>query len=342
MAYEFAEIEKRWRQHWEDTGLYRSEIDPSRSKHYALTMLPYTSGDLHIGHWYAIVPSDVRARYMRMKGHNVLFPIGFDAFGLPAENAAIQRGIHPAKWTLDNVERMRGQLKTMGAMFDWTREAITCLPEYYRWTQWLFLKFYANGLAYREKAPVDWCPQCNTTLAREQVWGEDRHCERCDTPVIKKDLDQWLFRITKYVEELLDFSKIEWPDRVQAMQENWIGRSEGVEFEMRVKNSESSFRVFTTRPDTIFGMSFAVLAPEHPLVDEITSPEQREAVRAYCVKAERQSEIERLSMDKEQDGVFTGAYAINPMNNADVPIYIADYVLLQLWDRSHYGCACTR
>jgi leucyl-tRNA synthetase len=329
MAYEFAEIEKKWRQRWENCGLYRSEIDSSRPKHYALTMLPYTSGDLHIGHWYAIVPSDVRARYMRMKGHNVLFPIGFDAFGLPAENAAIQRGIHPAKWTLGNVERMRGQLKTMGAMFDWTREAITCLPEYYRWTQWLFLKFYANGLAYREKAPVDWCPQCNTTLAREQVWGEDRHCERCDTPVIKKDLDQWLFRITRYAEELLDFSEIAWPDRVQTMQENWIGRSEGVEFEMRVKNSESSFRVFTTRPDTIFGMSFAVLAPEHPLVDEITAPDQREAVKAYCVKASRQSEIERLSVDKEQDGVFTGAYAINPMNNADVPIYIADYVLLQ-------------
>ena len=329
MAYEFAEIEKKWRQRWEDTGLYRSEIDPSRPKHYALTMLPYTSGDLHIGHWYAIAPSDVRARYMRMKGHNVLFPIGFDAFGLPAENAAIQRGIHPAKWTLDNVERMREQLKTMGAMFDWTREAITCLPEYYRWTQWLFLKFYANGLAYREKVAVDWCPQCNTTLAREQVWGEDRHCERCDTPVIKKNLEQWLFRITEYAEELLDFSEIEWPDRVKAMQENWIGRSEGVEFEMRVKNSESSFRVFTTRPDTIFGMSFAVLAPEHPLVDEITAPDQREAVKAYCVKTERQSEIERLSVDKEQDGIFTGAYAINPMNNADVPIYIADYVLLQ-------------
>ncbi|MYD59928.1 MAG: leucine--tRNA ligase [Gemmatimonadetes bacterium] len=329
MAYEFAEIEKKWRQRWEDTGLYRSEIDSCRPKHYALTMLPYTSGDLHIGHWYAIAPSDVRARYMRMKGHNVLFPIGFDAFGLPAENAAIQRGIHPAKWTLDNVERMREQLKTMGAMFDWTREAITCLPEYYRWTQWLFLKFYANGLAYREKAPVDWCPQCNTTLAREQVWGEDRHCERCDTPVIKKDLDQWLFRITRYAEELLDFSEIVWPDRVQTMQENWIGRSEGVEFEMRVKNSESSFRAFTTRPDTIFGMSFAVLAPEHPLVDEITAPDQREVVKAYCAKASRQSEIERLSADKEQDGVFTGAYAINPMNNADVPIYIADYVLLQ-------------
>ncbi|MXX11949.1 MAG: leucine--tRNA ligase [Gemmatimonadetes bacterium] len=329
MAYEFATIEKKWRQRWEDTGLYRSEIDSCRPKHYALTMLPYTSGDLHIGHWYAIAPSDVRARYMRMKGHNVLFPIGFDAFGLPAENAAIQRGIHPAKWTLDNVERMREQLKTMGAMFDWTREAITCLPEYYRWTQWLFLKFYANGLAYREKAPVDWCPQCNTTLAREQVWGEDRHCERCDTPVIKKDLDQWLFRITRYAEELLDFSEIVWPDRVQTMQENWIGRSEGVEFEMRVKNSESSFRAFTTRPDTIFGMSFAVLAPEHPLVDEITAPDQREVVKAYCAKASRQSEIERLSADKEQDGVFTGAYAINPMNNADVPIYIADYVLLQ-------------
>ena len=329
MAYEFAEIEKKWRQRWEDSALYRCRVDPKRPKHYALTMLPYTSGDLHMGHWYALVPPDVRARYMRMKGYNVLFPIGFDAFGLPAENAAIQRGIHPAKWTLDNVERMRGQLKTMGAMFDWEREIITCVSEYYKWTQWLFLKFYAEGLAYREKVRVDWCPKCNTTLAREQVWGDDRHCERCNTPVIRKNLEQWLFRITQYAEELLNFSKISWPDRVQAMQKNWIGRSEGVEFEMRVKNSDASFRVFTTRADTIFGVSFAVLAPEHRLVDAITSPEQREAVKAYCAKASRQSEKDRLSLARERDGVFTGAYAINPMNGAEVPIYVADYVLPQ-------------
>ena len=329
MAYEFAEIEKKWRQRWEDTALYRSGVDPKRPKHYALAMLPYTSGDLHIGHWYALVPPDVRARYMRMKGYNVLYPIGFDAFGLPAENAAIKRGIHPAKWTMDNVEHMRGQLKTMGAMFDWEREIITCSPEYYKWTQWLFLKFYANGLAYRKKSPVDWCPKCNTTLAREQVWGEDRHCERCNTPVIKKNLDQWLFRITQYAEELLDFSKIAWPDRVRAMQENWIGRSEGVAFEMRVKDSSASFRVFTTRADTIFGVSFAVLAPEHRLVDAIAAPDRREAVQAYCAAADRQSEKDRLALDRERDGVFTGAYAINPMNDAEVPIYVADYVLPQ-------------
>lgn len=329
MAYEFAEIEKKWRQRWTDSALYRCEIDPKRPKHYALAMLPYTSGDLHIGHWYALVPPDVRARYMRMKGYNVLFPIGFDAFGLPAENAAIQRGIHPAKWTMDNVEHMRGQLKTMGAMFDWEREIITCLPDYYKWTQWLFLKFYANGLAYRKKSPVDWCPKCNTTLAREQVWGEDRHCERCNTPVIKKNLDQWLFRITQYAEELLDFSKVAWPDRVHAMQENWIGRSEGVEFEMRVKHADASFRVFTTRADTIFGVSFAVLAPEHRLVDAITSPDQRAVVKAYCAAADRQTEKDRLSLDRDRDGVFTGAYAINPMNGAEVPIYVADYVLPQ-------------
>ncbi|MDP6775748.1 MAG: leucine--tRNA ligase, partial [Candidatus Latescibacteria bacterium] len=326
-GYDFASIEQKWRTRWEESGLYRSVRQPGQPKHYALTMLPYTSGDLHIGHWYAIAPSDVRARWMRMRGHNVLFPIGFDAFGLPAENAAIQRGIHPHTWTLDNVERMREQLKTMGTMFDWEREAITCLPEYYRWSQWLFLKLYGNGLAYRHMSPVDWCPQCNTTLAREQVWGDDRHCERCSTPVVKKDLEQWFLRITKYAEELLDFSKIEWPERVMTMQKNWIGRSEGVEFEMHVKDSDRSFRVFTTRADTIFGVTFAVLAPEHPLVSEVTTEAQQIEVEAYQLEADRQSEIERLALDTERDGVFTGAYAINPMNDAEVPIYIADYVL---------------
>jgi len=221
------EIEPKWQERWEEDELYRSTIDPDKPKHYALTMLPYPSGNLHIGHWYAIAPSDVRARYMRMQGYNVLFPMGFDAFGLPAENAAIQRGIHPHEWTLSNIDNMRRQLKTMGTMIDWKREIISCLPGYYRWTEWFFLKLYEMGLAYRKKAPVDFCPKCNTTLAREQVWGEDRHCERCGTPVIKKELSQWFWRITDYAEELLDFSQIDWPDRVRTMQANWIGRSEG-------------------------------------------------------------------------------------------------------------------
>ena len=325
--YQPDEVERKWQQRWAEDRLYEVAEDERRPKYYALTMFPYTSGDLHIGHWYAMAPSDVRARWMRMRGYNVLFPIGFDAFGLPAENAAIQRNIHPFEWTMDNIDRMRGQLKTMGTMFDWEREAITCVPEYYRWTQWLFLQFYKHGLAYRQKAPVDWCPKCNTTLAREQVWGEDRHCERCETPVVIKELDQWLFRITNYAEELLDFSKIEWPERVVTMQRNWIGRSEGVEFEMRLKGSERSFRVFTTRPDTTFGVTFAVLAPEHALVGQITTEERREDVADYVDKASRRSEIERLAADAERDGVFTGACAINPMNDQEVPIYIADYVL---------------
>ncbi|MBK36245.1 MAG: leucine--tRNA ligase [Gemmatimonadetes bacterium] len=325
--YDFKSAEDKWQTRWTESDIYRSVIDKSKPKHYAVTMLPYTSGDLHIGHWYAMAPSDVRARWMRMRGYNVLFPIGFDAFGLPAENAAIQRNIHPASWTYKNVDTMRRQIQSMGAMFDWKREAVTCAPEYYRWSQWLFLQFYKNELAYKQLSPVDWCPQCNTTLAREQVWGEDRHCERCNTPVIKKDLNQWYLRITDYAEELLDFSRIEWPDRVQAMQTNWIGRSEGVEFEMQVAGHEDSFRVFTTRPDTIFGVTFAVLAPEHGLVDTITTESQKAEVEAYREAASRQTEIERLSTEKERDGVFTGAHAVHPFTGEGVPIYVADYVL---------------
>ncbi len=322
------EIESKWQKKWEDDGLYRTSEDTDKEPFYLLTMYPYPSGDLHIGHWYAMAPSDVKARYLRMKGYNVFFPIGFDAFGLPAENAAIKHGIHPYKWTYRNIENMRHQLRSMGAMWAWDREAVTCDPEYYKWTQWFFLQLYKNGLAYRTKAPVDWCPSCNTTLAREQVWGEDRHCERCGTPVIKKELDQWLFRITNYAEELLDFSKIDWPERVKVMQTNWIGRSEGLEFDLSIKGSEKKIRVFTTRADTVYGMTFTVLAPEHPLVDELTTPECREEVEAYKLKAARQSEIERLATDKMQEGVFIGAYAINPMNDAEMPIYIADYVLM--------------
>ncbi|MBC7232212.1 MAG: leucine--tRNA ligase [Chloroflexi bacterium] len=321
-------IEPKWQKKWEVDHLYHAREDDPRPKFYFLTMLPYTSGDLHIGHWYAMAPSDAKARYTRMKGYNVMFPIGFDAFGLPAEEAAIKHGIHPYKWTMANIERMRGQLKSMGAMWDWEREAITCDPSYYKWTQWFFLKFYEHGLAYRAMAPVDWCPHCNTSLAREQVWGEDRHCERCGTPVIKKDLEQWFFRITKYAEELLDFSKIDWPERVVTMQKNWIGRSEGVRFDLGIKGSPKKIPVFTTRPDTVFGMTFAVLSPEHPLVDELTTPEHRAEVEAYQFKARRMAEIDRLSTERERDGVFIGTYAINPMNGEEVPLYIADYVLM--------------
>jgi leucyl-tRNA synthetase len=333
------DIEKKWQKKWEDDKLYRSVIDHSKPKHYALTMLPYPSGDLHIGHHYAMSPSDVRARYMRMKGYNVLFPIGFDAFGLPAENAAIQRGIHPHKWTLSNIDNMRRQLRSMGAMFDWEREAISCLPGYYRWSEWFFLKLYDMGLAYRKKSPVDFCPKCNTTLAREQVWGEDRHCERCETPVVKKELDQWFWRITDYADELLDFSQIDWPERVVTMQTNWIGRSEGADVTFPIADSPSPAKrergaggegitVFTTRPDTLWGATFMVLAPEHPLVDKLTTPEHREAVAEYQFQASRQSEIERLSTEKEKTGVFIGAYAINPVNDARIPIWIADYVMM--------------
>ncbi len=326
--YNPAGIEAKWQQHWEESGLYRTVEDPNRPKFYFLTMLPYPSGDLHIGHWYAMTPSDARARYMRMRGYNVFFPIGFDAFGLPAENAAIRHGIHPKKWTYENIARMREQLRSMGAMWAWDREAITADPEYYRWTQWFFVQFYRRGLAYRKDAPVDFCPTCNTTLAREQVWGEDRHCERCGTPVIKKRLEQWFFKITDYAEELLDFSQIDWPERIRLMQTNWIGRSEGANVTFLSERGDEIV-VYTTRPDTLWGATFMVLAPEHPLVEKLTTPACREAVSEYQYFAARQSEIERLAVDKEKTGVFIGAYAINPVNQERIPIWIADYVLME-------------
>ena len=329
--YDPQAIESKWQRRWEEDALYCTPDSSDRPKFFFLTMYPYPSGDLHIGHWYAEAPADTKARYLRMRGYNVLFPIGFDAFGLPAENAAIRNGIHPYRWTIANIERMRGQLKQMGAMFDWSREIVTCLPEYYRWNQWFFLQFYRRGLAYRQRSPVDWCPTCNTTLAREQVWGEERRCERCDTPVIKRDLEQWFLRITDYAEELLDFSRLDWPERVTTMQRNWIGRSEGAEVAFALENGvadATEIRVFTTRPDTIFGVSFMVLAPEHPLVPQITSASQRDQVDAYAERARRQTEIDRLATDREKTGVFTGAYCRNPFNGEQVPIFVADYVLL--------------
>ena len=320
------EIEPRWQQRWADDRLYEADEDDPRPKWYALTMFPYTSGDLHIGHWYAMAPSDAHARFKRMQGYNVLHPMGFDAFGLPAENAAIKHGIHPFKWTMDNVERMRGQLKRMGSVYDWRREVITCLPQYYKWTQWFFLKLYQGGLAYRGKAPVNWCPRCQTVLANEQVVGEGE-CERCGTPVARTDLEQWFFRITRYADELLDFGGIQWPERIPTMQRNWIGRSEGVEIKFGLEDG-GEFSVFTTRPDTIYGVTFVVFSPEHPLVPQLTTAGQRDEVQRYIEQARRQSDIERTSTDKEKSGVFTGSYAVNRLNGERVPIWIADYVLM--------------
>jgi len=326
-TYNPDQIEPKWQQKWDADGLYHADIDESKPKFYALTMLPYPSGDLHIGHWYAMSPSDARARYKRMQGFNVLFPIGFDAFGLPAENAAISRRIHPKEWTYSNIENMRRQLKSMGAMFDWRREAISADPKYYRWTQWFFKQFFNNDLAYQKEAPVDFCPQCNTTLAREQVHGEDRHCERCGTPVIKKNLKQWFFRTTNYADELLDFSGLDWPEQVMTLQTNWINRSEGASVIFKTEQGDD-IEVFTTRPDTLWGATFMVLAPEHPLVKKITTMAQQTQVRDYQEQAKRMGDIQRETVDREKTGVFTGGYAINPVNNERIPIWIADYVLM--------------
>jgi leucyl-tRNA synthetase len=336
--YQPSEFEEKWAARWEELGLNIARDDDPRPKYYNLVMFPYPSGDLHIGHWYNYTGADIFGRFMRMRGYNVMQPLGFDAFGLPAENAAIKRNIQPRVWTLDNIARMQKQLRRMGAGWDWSREVITCLPDYYRWTQWVFLQFYKHGLAYRTKAPANFCPTCNTTLANEQVVGGT--CERCHTPVERREIDQWLFRITKYADELLRFDGLDWPEKTKLMQTNWIGRSEGAEVRFtasipkenrkRGQRATVEIPVFTTRPDTIYGVTFFVLAPEHPLVEKLTAPEQREAVAAYVEQARRESEIERMSADKSRakTGVPLGSYVTNPVSGAKVPILIADYVLM--------------
>jgi leucyl-tRNA synthetase len=331
--YEPTEIEPCWQARWQELGMHRTDLDDSsRRRFYLLTMYDYPSGDLHIGHWYVKTPTDAIGRFRRMSGDNVFMPVGFDAFGLPAENAAIRSGVQPRAWTLRNVEKMRAQLRTMGAAWDWDAEVITCNPDYYRWNQWFFLKFLEADLAYRQMAPVDWCPN-DGVLAREQVEGADRVCWRCGTPVVKRDLEQWFFRTTKYADELLDFSDIEWPEPIRIMQTNWIGRSEGAEITFTVAPDDSQpggdqITVFTTRPDTLFGATFMVLAPEHALVEKLTHPGQRDEVEAYRYEARRKSEIDRLAADREKSGVALGASAINPINGERIPIWIADYVLL--------------
>ena len=330
LRYNPTEIDGKWQQRWERDGIYRLRADDPRPKWYEMPMYPYPSGDLHVGHWYMYAPSDCHARFRRMQGYNVLHPMGFDAFGLPAENAAIQRGIHPYTWTMDNIENMRGQLRSIGAMYDWDREIICCLPEYYRWNQWFFLKLYEKGLAYRANAPVVWCSSCNTVLANEQVLNG--RCERCETVVARRDLEQWFFRITDYADQLLDFGGlVDWPEKILTMQRNWIGRSQGVEIGFDISHcglGEKEIRTFTTRIDTIFGVTFMVLAPEHPLVEKLTTPERRSEVEAYVQQARQQTEIERLSAEGEKTGAFLGTHAVNRLNGEQAPIFIADYALM--------------
>lgn len=320
-------IDKKWQDKWAESGIYKFDPNKEGEKLYVLEMFSYPSGSqLHAGHWFNYGPVDSWARFKRMQGYNVFQPMGFDAFGLPAENFAIKTGIHPQDSTIKNIAKMEEQLKAMGAMFNWDNEVVTCSPEYYKWTQWLFLKLYEKGLAYRKKAPVNWCPSCQTVLANEQV--VDGACERCSTEVTKKDLTQWFFKITDYADELLDkLDGLDWPEKTVAMQKHWIGRSIGSQVNFKVKDSDLSFDVFTTRVDTLCGVSYVVLAPENPLVDKIVSKEQKEAVEEYKEEAKKQSDIERQSISREKTGVFTGAYAIHPLTGKEVPIWVGDYVL---------------
>lgn len=320
-------IDKKWQKIWEESGAFKFKEDENKKKLYVLEMFSYPSGSkLHAGHWFNYGPTDSWARMKKLQGYNVFQPMGFDAFGLPAENFAIKTGIHPMDSTLKNIKTMEEQLKAMGAMFNWDHEVVTCDPDYYKWTQWLFLQLYKNGLAYRKKAPVNWCPSCMTVLANEQV--VDGNCERCGTAVIKKDLTQWFFKITQYADELLDgLEELDWPEKTKAMQKHWVGRSYGSSVEFKVKDMDLNFEVFTTRVDTLFGVTYVVFAPENSLVDVLTTPENKEKVEAYIEQAKNQSEIDRQSLTREKTGVFTGSYALNPTNGREIPIYVGDYVL---------------
>ncbi len=327
MKYDFGAIEKKWQSFWETNKVYKIDFNDRRNKLYCLVMFLYPSADkLHIGHWYNFAPTDTWARYKKLNGFNVFEPIGYDAFGLPAENYAIKTGVHPQDSTDNNIAVIRQQLKAMGAMYDFDFEVDTSKPQYYRWTQWVFLQLYKRGLAYRNNAPVNWCPQDQTVLANEQV--VDGTCERCGTPVIRKDMTQWFFKITAYADRLLEgLDRIDWPERTKLMQRNWIGRSEGVEIVFKIDGSGEVIRVFTTRPDTLFGATYVVLAPEHPLVRQVTTPAYKSKVEEYVDYVAHENEIERTSTSKEKTGVPTGAYAINPINDEKIPIWIADYVL---------------
>ncbi len=323
-------IEKKWQKKWAEDHAYKTELDRSKPEYYVLEMFPYPSGNLHMGHVRNYSIGDVIARYKAMQGYNVLHPMGFDAFGMPAENAAIKHGVQPADWTYSNIENMKRQQREMGLSYDWDREVETCRPEYYRWTQWFFELFYEKGLAYKKKASVNWCNECNTVLANEQVI--DGHCWRCDSEVIKKDLAQWFFKITDYADVLLeDLKELKgWPERVKTMQENWIGRSEGAEFSFDVPDFSEKIPVYTTCPHTVFGVTYVVLAVEHPLVEKLIKGRENEAeIRSFMERVRKLTELERTSSESAKEGMFTGAYAVNPFNGERVPIWITNYVLYE-------------
>ena len=328
------DIDRKWQKVWDDEKIASFNKKNIDKKYYCLEMFSYPSGaKLHVGHWYNYGPVDTFARFKKMQGYEVFQPMGFDAFGLPAENYAIKTGIHPYDSTMKNIETMESQLKAMGAMFNWDAEVVTCKEDYYKWTQWLFLKLYEMGLAYRKKANVNWCPSCNTVLANEQV--VEGLCERCSSVVTKKDLTQWFFKITDYAEELLDgLKELDWPEKTKKIQTNWIGKSTGSIATFKVDGKDLSFDVFTTRVDTICGVSYVVIAPEHEIVDKITTDEHKKEVEEYKEKCKIITEIDRLAEDREKTGVFTGSYAINPVTLEKVQIWIADYVL------ATYGTGC--
>ena len=325
---DFKALDKKWNDYWKKHTLHSFDKSKTDKKMYVMEMLPYPSGsNLHLGHWFNYGPSDSYARFKKMQGYEVFQPMGFDAFGLPAENYAIKTGIHPYDSTMKNIQTMERQFDEIGAMFNFDAELYTCSPDYYRWTQWLFLKLYEKGLAYQKNAPVNWCSSCKTVIANEQV--VDGVCERCGTQIVKKEMTQWFFKITDYAEELLkDLDGLDWPEKTKIMQKNWIGKSTGGEIVFPCENGKDEIRVFTTRADTVHGVSYVVLAPEHPLVDKITTKAQKKAVEAYKIETSKSNEIERLSSAKEKTGVFTGAYCINPLTSSKIPVYIADYCLL--------------
>ena len=328
--YDFKAIEARWQDHWESEKTFSVTEDPARPKYYLLEMFPYPSGRIHMGHVRNYTIGDALARFKRMQGFNVLHPIGWDAFGMPAENAAIKNNSHPARWTLDNIDTMRAQLKRLGLSYDWDREIATCLPDYYKWNQWCFLKFHERGLVYRKKSIVNWCEPCQTVLANEQV--VDGNCWRCDTPVVDREQDGWFFKITEYADRLLEGCKTlsgSWPEQVLTMQSNWIGKSYGAEVSFKVKDGDGSILIFTTRPDTLYGATFMVLAPEHPLTTALSrGTEQEAAVDAFVARMKRMEKKDRTAEGGEKDGVFTGAYAINPLNGEAIPVWTANFVLM--------------
>ncbi|MCG8514182.1 MAG: leucine--tRNA ligase, partial [Halanaerobiales bacterium] len=328
--YDFTGVEKKWQSIWEAEELFKSEDSTDRENYYVLEMFPYPSGNLHMGHVRVYSIGDVIARFKRMNGYNVLHPMGWDAFGLPAENAAIQHGkIHPREWTWANIAKMKKEMKALGLSYDWDLEVTTARPDYYRWTQWFFVQMYKKGLAYKQKAAVNWCPSCETVLANEQVINNQ--CERCDSEVEAKELEQWFFKITDYAERLLEDHDLlqNWPEKVKIMQRNWIGRSEGIRIKFPLRDFEEELEVFTTRPDTIFGATYMVLAVEHPLVEKlITGTDREHEVREFINQVKKQEEIERTSPESAKIGFFTGGYAINPMTGQEIPIMIANYVLM--------------